>query len=161
MVDLPKGFTPEEFFQKIRDLNLHEDLKFDPETVNQWFISNIFMRAFAHLVGFDGVKELRLKCDSAGRLLISVAQSAFQHYKVYTYTAIGALVTEVFPQVVNHIYINTTAGSGKVEFSLDGVVYGDDIYIPSGAAMGFDIQAASMKIGSWTGTYTAYVNVFY
>jgi len=66
---MPEGrLSSKQVIQLIKTLGLQEPLDFDPENPEQFFISNIITRVFAHLFGWDGKKTTRIKTSRKGLL---------------------------------------------------------------------------------------------
>ena len=71
--------TPEERPQKIKE-HLLEDLAFEPERVRNFYTSNIFMRAFSHLVGWTGKRAKMLRCTQAGELKTAPTSTGIEYH---------------------------------------------------------------------------------
>lgn len=71
--------TPEERVQKVK-ADLLEDLGFEPEKVRNFFVSNIFTRTLAHLVGWTGKKARLLRCTSAGELKTAPTSTGIEYH---------------------------------------------------------------------------------
>lgn len=81
--------TPEERVQKVK-ADLLENLDFEPSQVRQFFTTNIFGRALAHLVGYTGTKSKMLRCTSAGELKTAPTTTGIEMYEVSSGTAADA-----------------------------------------------------------------------
>ena len=71
--------TPEERVQKVK-AHLLEDLEFEPEQVRNFYTTNIFGRALAHLVGWTGTKARMLRCTAAGELKVAPTSTGIEHH---------------------------------------------------------------------------------
>ena len=71
--------TPEERVQKVK-AHLDEDLDFEPEHVRNFFTSNIFTRALAHLVGWTGRGAKMLRCTQAGELKTAPTSTGIEYH---------------------------------------------------------------------------------
>jgi len=73
------AITPREEHQQIRELHFIENLKFLPQYVENFFVSNIVIRSLAHLVGWTGTHAKMLLCTSAGILKVAPTGAGFEH----------------------------------------------------------------------------------
>jgi len=73
------AITPREEQQQIRELHFIENLKFLPQYVENFFVSNIVQRALSHLVGWTGTHSKMLICTSAGILKVAPTGAGFEH----------------------------------------------------------------------------------
>jgi len=73
------AITPREEQQQIRELHFIENLKFLPQYVENFFVSNIVQRALSHLVGWTGTHSRMLICTSGGILKVAPTGAGFEH----------------------------------------------------------------------------------
>lgn len=73
--------------QKIRNFNLLEDLDFEPETLREFYTTEFFQRALAHLYGLYENKWRAIKCTANGELLVISSQQYVEKYDVKEVTA--------------------------------------------------------------------------
>ena len=154
--------TPEERIQKVNEFLL-EDLDFEPERVRSFFISNIFRRVFAHLVGWTGKNALMVRCTAAGELKTAPTTTGIEYNDTKAGDApdtYGAMIT--FDQVASRLDVFIFDNPALFKRSLDGETYQDEIEVPVGfysvdaVTVGFAIQnktAASVAryqvVGWW------------
>ena len=139
--------------QRVEENYLLEDLKFSPSQVKRWFVSNIFQRTFAHLVGWTGKKAVMLRCLSDGTLKVTseaVGKSTGSYGQVSVTTSptlIRATNTDRISIIVkNHgledVYIGFT----------DTVTTDTGFKLESGAAVSFDVYLGPIYAVASTGT---------
>jgi len=138
--------TPEERVQKVK-AHLLEDLEFEPEQVRNFFVTNLFQRAFSHLVGWTGKKSRMLRCTAAGELKTAPTSTGIEHNDTKSGDApdtYGAMQT--FDQVASRLDIFIWDNPALFKRSLDGSTYEDAIEVPVGfysvdaVTAGFTIQ---------------------
>ncbi|MBA7711890.1 hypothetical protein ES703_120857 [subsurface metagenome] len=99
---MPKPGEIEE--QEIIENRFLEDLKFVKTQVKKWFVTNIFQRTLAHLVGWTGTHSKMIRCTSDGRLrvtteVIGVTAGYFNQ------VVIGAAATLIRPANTDRVSI--------------------------------------------------------
>lgn len=154
--------TPEEQVQKVKE-HLLEDLKFEPEQVRNFFVTNLFSRVFAHLVGWTGKNAKMLRCTSAGELKTAPTSTGIEHNDTKSGDAPDTYgVMQTFDQVASRLDVFIWDNPALIKRSVDGSTYEDVIEVPVGfysvdaVTVGFAIQnktAASVAryqiIGWW------------
>ena len=124
--------TPEERVQKVK-AHLLEDLEFEPAKVRNFYTSNIFGRAFAHLVGWTGKRARVLRCTEAGELKTAPTSTGIEHNDTKAGDAPdnwGAAI--LFDQIASRLDIFIWDNPAIFKRSLDGSVYDDDIEVSPG-----------------------------
>jgi len=81
-----RPITLEEVPQHIRAPLLEVDLKFDPEDVERFFVTNPFQRTLAHLVVWTGQKALLARATSGGVLKTAPVGAGYEYMDVHTGT---------------------------------------------------------------------------
>ena len=124
--------TPEEHVQQVREFLL-EDLDFDPPQVQTFFTSNIFGRAFAHLVGWTGRKAKMLKCTSAGELKTAPTTTGIEHAQRFKGFAEDIWsVALSFDETAARVDFFIWDNPGNFRLYLGGVLILDDVEAPAG-----------------------------
>jgi len=136
--------TPEERVQKVK-AHLLEDLEFEPEQVRNFYTSNIFGRAFAHLVGWTGKKARMLRCTAAGELKTAPTTTGIESYTVTDASATDGILKFFFSgAVVSRVDIFIWDNPALVMLSLDGTTYGAEIEVPAGF---YSVECRALKFG--------------
>ena len=124
--------TPEERIQKVKE-HLLEDLDFEPERVRNFFTSNIFSRAFSHLVGWTGKKARMLRCTEAGELKTAPTSTGIEHNDVKSGDAPNSYGSAIeFDQIASRLDIFIWDYPVMFKRSLDGGPPDDEFEIPVG-----------------------------
>ena len=154
--------TPEERIQKVKE-HLLEDLDFEPERVRNFFTSNIFTRAFSHLVGWTGKKARMLRCTEAGELKTAPTSTGIEYHDTRSGDAPNEYAGVItFDQVASRLdvfifdnpvyfkrYLTAESDFDDIEvpvgfYSIDAVTYGFEIKNKTGTS-----QARYQVIGWW------------
>lgn len=147
---------PEEEHQHIRERRLIEDYPYDPPYVKRFFISNIFSRVFAHLIGWTGAKAIKLKCTSAGELKVATTTTGFEHNDTKIGNAPDSYGTALaFDQVASRVDVRIWDNAAIIKRSVDGVTYDDEIEVPANTLYSFDCSTHSINIKNKTATQVA------
>ncbi|MBA7642920.1 hypothetical protein ES703_50629 [subsurface metagenome] len=146
--------TPEERVQKVKE-HLLEDLEFEPEQVRNFFVTNLFQRAFSHLVGWTGKKSLMLRCTSAGEIKTALTTTGIEDYTRWIggspdnwSTAYG------WPQVASRLDIFIWNYPVLIKIKKADETSGDDLEIPVGF-YSVDIRNLGFQIKNKTPGETA------
>ena len=146
-----KGHEPEEVIQNILQENIQEDLTFDPSTQRRFYITNIFSRALAHLIGWTGDKAVRLTATHAGILKVAPTGAGFQHNDTKAGSAPDAYGTPLtFDEIISRVDLYIWDNSAIIKKSLEGVLYDDEIEIPPNVFFSFDCNVHSINIKNKT-----------
>lgn len=136
-----------EEWQEIKNVDIKEDIEFDPPSAFRWFISNLVHRVFAFLFGWDGKKPVRVKVSPAGEVYTRAKPVAYIHNKVFYGTVTGTTPVElVFPEVCARVDVFIYDSDAYIERSVDGVVYEDAILVLGGMFYSFDADTKSVKV---------------
>lgn len=154
----PKSAVVSEFFQRLEDNELLEDILMTPAYARELFTSNFFQRCFSHLFATSSEGATALACSAAGYLKVQQAAAGIDSEEAFTHTTIDAEEEETFAQVVSQVDIQVTAGDAKIQFSSDGATYGEFYYINNSGFLSVDRAVKSYKINKWNSTLTAIVH---
>jgi len=146
-----KSHTPTEIIQNIIQDDIQEDLKFDPSSPRRFFITNIFSRALAHLIGWTGQKSVRLTATAAGILKVAPTGAGFQYNDTKAGSAADAYGAPLaFDTIVSRVDLYIWDNSAIIKKTLDGVLYQDEIEIPPNVFFSFDCNVHSINIKNKT-----------
>ena len=141
--------TPEERVQKVK-AHLLEDLEFEPEGVRNFFVTNIFGRVFAHLVGWTGKKARMLRCTSAGELKTAPTSTGIEKYTRVSGEASDAWVGPYdFEPEVSRIDTFVWDNPMEIKFVITPGVDGVDIEVPVGF-YSVDLRSTGFKVKNKT-----------
>lgn len=142
--------------QKIRNFDLLEDLDLDPETIREFYTTEFFQRALAHLFALYENKWRALRSTANGELLIYQSQTYIEKYDVIEATAGDTESTPYlfsFPPGVNTtkvVEVHTTTNPVLIRFipyddTVLEQIYHDSgmVYIRMIAVKGFKIKNAN------------------
>lgn len=73
--------------QKIKSLNLLEDLELSPEYLREFYTTDFFQRTLSHLFGLYENKWKALRATANGELIVYQAQAMIEKYDVISVTA--------------------------------------------------------------------------
>lgn len=147
-----ESYTVEELIQRVIDKDIQENVTMDAEQPHRFYIDNLIKRVFAHLFALADTGPKRLKCTEAGYLKVSTYGSAIEKDYRYSYSSISSEQTQVFPTVVQGVFVDCTSGNCKIKFSHDGITYGNDYYISQYGNGYFQRAVKSYKI-NYNGQY--------
>lgn len=143
----PKKITPDESYQDIKSEGLGLPLTLLPQTLRRFFVSNIFTRAFAQLLGWTGTKNVLLTATESGYLKVSSTGTVNEHNVVKSGNAPDAYgVAQDLGTLCVTVDIFTWDKACYVKRSIDGVTYGDEIEIPANAVYSFDCDTRYVNI---------------
>lgn len=100
-----KSYTPEETWQKLLD-DVSSGLNVDPESMREYFMSNIVMRTISMLYGIEPISgDLRkLQCTRDGRLQVTSVANIFTLNSTHDVSlAVSASQAITFPSTVTRI----------------------------------------------------------
>ena len=125
MTDIKDAYkVPEELIQQIMDKDFLEDIGFEPEYMNKWFVSNIVQRTLSHLFVQSANGSVRLQGTIAGYLKVTSMGASLDNEESFSYTAEAAEETQLFTQPVAQVKVDLTAGDAQIKFTYDGTTYG-------------------------------------
>ncbi len=145
---------PKEFWQKPTK-NYNTEDTYEPEYVQEFYITNIIRRVLAHLFAEDETSgnPVRLKATAGGILKVSSLPAVLDTYEVSKQSVpAGGSVTITFTSAVSRVEIWTYGAAMQIEKSTDGTVFGGVIEIPSGSYYSFDSTTLAVRV---TNTDTA------
>lgn len=127
----PKGYTPEEIFQKIKSESQWEvDLNLDPEKIPWLFIGNIIQRTLSRMIGQGPYGPVTVRCTKEGNLAVVSRGGAFDNYQrlEHVFEAAKETLEFTFAQQVERIDIFTYSDRVDYQLTRDLIkAYGDKI----------------------------------
>jgi len=147
-----KEITVTEEYQNIIENDFHEDLDFDPPQPVRFYISNIFQRTFARLIGFFGKIPKRIQCTSAGILKVAPTGTGFDDNDTKSGNAPDTYGSAlVFDKICSRIDVWIWNNDAIIKRTKDGVTWDDEIEIPANTYYSFDCTTHSINIKNKTG----------
>ena len=146
-----KPLEVREELQSLKDNGVLENYTYEPKHVRRFFVSNIFQRVLAHILGWSEDGARRLICTTAGILKVATTGAGFEHNDTKTGNApdaYGAAI--VFDSVCSRVDIFISTNSAIIKRSADGSTYDDEIEITSGTFYSFDCVTHSINIKNKT-----------
>ena len=144
-----------EEWQEIKNVDIKEDIEFDPPSAFRWFISNLVHRVFAFLFGWDGKKPVRVKCSPAGEVYVRAQYAAYTHNQTFSGTVTGSTPVEhEFSEVCSRIDVFIFDNDAYIQRSTDGITYEDEIKIVGGMFYSFDADTKFIRIRPVVSTST-------
>lgn len=78
--------TTKEIWQNLISPAFAENIEFDPEYVERFFVSNLVQRTLAHLVGQGKNAGIKIRATEGGALVVAATATAFEDNEVYRAT---------------------------------------------------------------------------
>ncbi len=139
--------TVEQQHQQIKDMDLHEPMVFSPKYVRRWFVSNVFLRVFAHLFGYDGSVVRRVKTDSAGRLETVSSGTSLTANDAFSGTAADAFGANIGPGTDHKVVeIWTRTFDMVLSRKVAGGAFQDDIILEAGSYYYIEATTAAVRV---------------
>ena len=145
-----KSIKIEEMLQNIRE-RLLEDMDFDPKQVRRFFVSNIFVRALAHLIVWTSRGAMRAKGTAAGILKVAPIGSGFEHNWTTRGTVDGEWLNIYFPSLASRVDIWIWDEDAHICRLASGVSFDPYIEIPANSFYSFDCVTQTLQIRHATG----------
>jgi len=138
-----------EVWQNLLENYFREDVSFDPEFVDRFFVSNRVQRTLAHLVGQADTEAVRVRATAAGELIVAPTGTGYEHNEsIAKFTVADAYAEKTFAQVVSRLDVTTwTYGIIIKRRPTASAGYEGEIEIPANTMYSFDCstQAISVK----------------
>ena len=116
---------------------------------HKWFISNIFDRSLAYLVGWTGTSAKMLLCTSAGLLRVSAQANAFESYDTKSGTTANAYSANIEPDsVATKMEIWTNTNGLTIKISQDGSIFDDEIVLAANSYWSADCTIEAVQVKS-------------
>ena len=145
-----KSIKIEEMIQHIRE-RLLEDIHFDPSQVRRFFVSNIFVRALAHLIVWTSRGAMRARGTAAGILKVAPIGSGFEHNQMFTGTVDGEWVILRFTVPVSRVDVWIYNEDAHICRLASGVSFDGWFEVPADSFYSFDCVTKDMQIRNATG----------
>jgi hypothetical protein len=133
--------------QEIVDNGLQLPFSLIPQSIRRWFVSNIFIRSFAQLLGWTGTSNVLIAATASGYIKTSVTGTVFEHQKVFQGNAPNAWgaaldLGRICPRLDTFIENNKV----QIQLSIDDVVYSDIYDVPANFFYSIDSDVRYIKI---------------
>ena len=136
-----------ELWQNLISQVFGEDIEFDPEDVERFFVNNLVQRTLAHLVGQGRDKGIRIRATEAGALVVASTGTAIEDNETVTATIVAAAVEEEeLSQVCSVVDITIWDFDVLLRRSPDGVRWGGWIERPADSDYSFDASCLKFEI---------------
>lgn len=148
-----------EIVQNILDEDFGENVEFDPENPERYYVTNVVRRTLAHLVGRSPTGDVVLKCNAAGELVVATGGSFISGNDVKLGNAPDAYgAALVFDVIVSRTDIFVSNNPVVVKRSIDGVFFYDEFFVPADSMYSIDANTHSIMIKNFSagdiGTYS-------
>jgi len=148
---MPKGAEKTEVWQDLKEPFFLEDLELSPESVRNFFVSNLLQRTLAHVVGQGRTRGIPIGATEAGALKVAVSGGGTSLYETLAKAAItDALQKKEFTQVCSRVDVTTWDFDVILQLSDDGVTFGDDIVVNAGVFYSIDQSVKAVKYKNGT-----------
>jgi len=152
----PEEARARELYQKIRDLFTLEGLDFIPESVVDFYVTNLFGRTFSYLIGWFGTTPTRVQTTSAGILKTAPGAAGFEYNDTYTGTATDTWSAAIaFTQTASRVDIFIWDNPADIQRSSDGIVWQDTIEVPANTMYSFDAVTVQFRIKNTNAGFAA------
>jgi len=149
---VPKGYTPEEIFQKVKSENQWEvDLDLDPKDLPWIYIGNIIQRTLSRMIGQGPYGPVTVRCTKEGNLAVVSRGGAFDDYErlEFAFSTANEEKEFTFSQQVERIDIFTYDGKVDYQLTRDLVKdYGDKIELFTDSFYSLDFYTLRVKATS-------------
>lgn len=146
---MPKRPTadPEVENQEIVDNGLQLPFSLIPQTIRRWFVSNIFSRTFAQILGWTGSKNVLLAASEAGYLKTISTGTTFEHNKISAGNAPNAWGAAIdLGRICPRIDIFIENNKIQIQRSLDDIIYDDIFDVPANFFYSIDCDTRYIKV---------------
>lgn len=142
-----------EFWQNIREDPWYLDLDTDPDTAPQLYLSNQIRRVIGHNYVFDGTLWRPMAGSASGKMKTIQSEVGYSEYTYDTYSAVSGTPDVIdLGSVHDRVSIaSTNTYDITIEFSLDGVSYGDGIVHDEYQSADYLVQARYVRISTLSG----------
>jgi hypothetical protein len=142
-----KSVTPVTENQEIKDNGLVLPFILLPSFIRRIFVSNIFTRTFAQLLGWTGSKNVLLSATEAGYLKVSSTGTVHEHNVTLAGNAPDAYGAAIdLGRLCATVDIFTWDFACKLKRSLDDITYDTEFEIPANFFYSFDADTRYLKI---------------
>jgi len=142
-----KVISPVEEIQDIKDNGLILPFTLVPSFVRRFFVSNIFTRTFAQVLGWTGSKNVLLSATDSGYLKVSSTGTVNEHNETAAGNAPDAYGAAIdLSRLCPTVDIFTYDFACIIKRSLDDVTYDDEIELPPNFMYSFDCDTRYIKI---------------
>jgi hypothetical protein len=142
-----KPVTPEPQYQEIRENGLVLPIILLPSFLRRLFVSNVFTRTFAQLLGWTGTKNVLLTATEAGYLKVSSTGTINEHNATFAGNAPNAYGAAIdLGRLCPTVDIFTWDFACMLKRSLDDVTYDTELEIPANFFYSFDCDTRYLKI---------------
>ncbi len=135
-----------ETWQNLISQVFREDIKFDPEDVERFFVNNLVQRTLAHVVGQGRERGITILATEAGALKVAEAGGGTSRYETLPKAAItDTLQKKEFTRVCCRVDVTTWDKPVILQLSDDGVTFGADIVVNAGVFYSIDQSVKAVK----------------
>ena len=140
-----------EVWQNLISQVFAEDIEFDPEAVQRFFVNNLVQRTLAHLVGQGKKKGIPIRATEAGALVVAMTGLAFEDSKVSSATFTDDDADQiVYTHVVSRIDVTIWTNPVLMRLSPDGTRWGDWIERNADSEYSLDCAVSKLEIKNKT-----------
>jgi hypothetical protein len=140
-----------EEYQDIQEIDIQEPLKFIPKTLAKFFVSNIFVRTFAHIFAHFGKVPKPVQCTEEGYLKTQTVGTAFVHNDTKSGNAPDEYGTPItFSYICYRVDVFVYNYDAHFTRSEDGQVFDPEILVKANTMYSFDCKTAAFKIKNRT-----------
>jgi len=133
--------------QEIVNNGFQLPLSLIPQTIRRFFVSNIFQRSFAQLLGWTGSNNVLISATSSGLLNVAATGTTFTHNITNAGNAPDAYgVAADFTRVCPSVDIFTWNFAAVIKTSIDDVTYEAEVEIPANFFYSFPQDTRYIKI---------------
>jgi hypothetical protein len=146
---MPVGKKEE--YQDIQEIDIQEPLKFIPRTLAKFFVSNIFVRTFAHIFAHYGKIPKPVQCTEEGIIKVQIANETITHNETKSGDAPDDYGTPItFSHICYRVDVFVYNNDALLIRSAEGLIYDSEILIKANTMYSFDCKTASFKIKNKT-----------
>ena len=128
-----------------------EDIGFDPQYVERFFVNNLVTRTLAHLVGQGRNKGIQVRATEGGALIVAPTATAIEDNEVFTHTFVNDdPKIETFDHVVARVDMTIWTNPVLFRHSPDGTRWGAWIEVNADCAYSFDCNVKKIEIKNKT-----------
>jgi len=144
--------------QIIKENFFIEDLRFEPEQVHQWYVTNVLTRELSHLVGWTGRASRMLRCTAGGVLKTAPTGVGIERNKTHTGTTTDTWNELPWPATVSRVDVfNLGTNPMDIAFFNPYAAYDDTIQVPAGMMYSVDRVCDKVRVKTTTaGLFTDY-----